>query len=103
MNAFNTAIVSLFADPNLATDALYAPVSGGSKSVRVITQSPDLFQPVGQSFIETPSLVLAVQVSDCPTLAAGDQFTIDGANYKVQGESRRDADRLVWQVDCYAA
>jgi hypothetical protein len=71
--------------------------------MRVITQAPDLVQPVGQSFIETPSLVLVVQVADCPALVQGDQFTIASVNYKVQGEPRRDAERLVWQVDCYAA
>jgi len=103
MSVFATAIAALFADPNLGVDAIFTPVSGGSKTVRVITQAPDLFQPVGQSFIETPSLVLVVQVTDCPTLAQGDQFSIAAVNYKVQGEPRRDAERLVWQVDCYAA
>lgn len=103
MNAFNTAIVSLFTDPNLAVDAIYAPTAGGSKSVRVITHNPDLIKNFGQSVIESPSLVLVVQVSDCPSLAQGDTFTIDGVIYTVQGQPLRNAERLVWEVDVYAA
>ena len=101
MNAFNTAIVSLFTDPNLAVDAIYAPTAGGSKSVRVITRT-DLIQNFGQSVIESPSLVLVAQVADCPSLVQGDQFTIAGVIYTVQGQPRRNAERLVWEVDCYA-
>jgi hypothetical protein len=102
MNAFNTAIVSLFTDPNLAVDAIYAPTAGGSKSVRVITHNPDLIQSFGQSVIESPSLVLVAQVADCQSLAQGDTFTIAGVVYTVQGQPRRNAERLVWEVDCYA-
>ncbi len=103
MTAFDTAIAVLFADPNLAVDAVYSPVAGGSKSVRAFPRTPDLFENVGQSFVATPSLTLEVQVSDCPALGPGDKFTINAVNYTVQGEARRDADRLVWQVDCYAS
>jgi hypothetical protein len=103
MSAFNTAIVSLFTDPNLAVDAIYASTAGGSKSVRVITHNPDLIKNFGQSVIESPSLVLVAQVSDCPALAQGDTFTIDGIVYTVQGQPLRNAERLVWEVDVYAA
>jgi hypothetical protein len=69
----------------------------------VITRAPDVFADVGTSQVETPTMLVEVQISDCPTIVAGDQFMIDGITYKTQGVPRRDSERLVWQVDCYAA
>ena len=103
MTVFSSAIQTLFNDRNIAKDAFFLPMIGSNKSVRVITRAPDLFQNIGQSVIETPSLVLEVQVADCPTVSQGDQFIINSAAYTVQGEPRRDSERLFWQVDCYAS
>lgn len=102
MSVFNTAIQALFNDRNLAVDATFIPQVGVSKAVRVITRAADVYQNAGQSVIETPSLVLEVRVTDCPVVNQGDQFIIDAITYTVQGEPRRDSERLVWQVDCYA-
>lgn len=102
MTAFDTAIQALFNDRNLSKPAFFLPMLGANRSVRVITRAPDVFQNIGQSVIETPSLVLEVQVADCPSVVQGDQFMIDGITCKAQGTPRRDSERLVWQVDCYA-
>jgi len=102
MTAFSSAIQTLFNDRNIAKDAFFLPMIGSNKSVRVITRAPDVYQNIGQSVIETPSLVLEVQVADCPSVVQGDQFMIDGITYKAQGTPRRDSERLIWQVDCYA-
>ncbi|MEQ1788829.1 MAG: hypothetical protein ABL857_00145 [Rickettsiales bacterium] len=103
MNAFNTAISALFNDSNLSKPAFFLPILGINQNIRVITRSPDLFQDVGQSLIETPTMIVEVQIADCPSITAGDQFMIDGITYSVQGTPRRDSERLVWLVDCYAA
>lgn len=103
MTVFSSAIQTLFNDQNLAVNATFIPQIGVSKAVRVITRAPDVYQNIGQSVIETPSLVLEVQVADCPTVSQGDQFIINSAAYTVQGEPRRDSERLYWQVDCYAS
>ena len=103
MNVFNTAMQALFNDRNLSKHAFFLPVLGASRSVRVITRAPDIFQNVGASVIETPTLVVEVQIADCPALEPGDQFMIDGITYNTQAWPRRDSERLVWQVDCYAA
>ena len=103
MTVFSSAIQTLFNDQNLAVSATFIPQIGVSKVVRVITRAPDVYQNIGQSVIETPSLVLEVQVADCPTVSQGDQFIINSAAYTVQGEPRRDSERLIWQVDCYAS
>ncbi|MFN5174829.1 MAG: hypothetical protein ACK5GA_08060 [Holosporaceae bacterium] len=103
MTAFSSAIQTLFNDQNLAVNATFIPQIGVSKAVRVMTRAPDVYQNIGQSVIETPSLVLEVQVADCPIVSQGDQFIINSAAYTVQGDPRRDSDRLYWQVDCYAS
>ncbi len=103
MSVFDTAMQVLFADKNLAIDATFIPTLGANKEVRVVTRAPDVYQNIGQSVVHTPSLVLEVQVSDCPTLVAGDIFLIDKIKYVVQGAPRRDSERLTWQVDCYEA
>jgi len=103
MSAFDTAIATLFADPNLATDAMFAPQIGAAIPLRVIMRAPDMFQKMGSSTIETPTTLLEVKVADCPSLTPGDQFIIGGDSYTVQGEPRRDEFRLTWTVDVYAA
>lgn len=102
MTAFSTAMTALFNDRNVSKPAFFLPVLGVNRSVRVITRAPDVYQGVGGSVIGTPTLVLEVQVSDCPALVPGDQFMIDGITYAVQGVPRRDSERLVWQADVYA-
>ncbi|MFN8818374.1 MAG: hypothetical protein ACK5WY_00020, partial [Holosporaceae bacterium] len=74
MTAFSSAIQTLFNDQNLAVNATFIPQIGVSKAVRVMTRAPDVYQNIGQSVIETPSLVLEVQVADCPIVSQGDQF-----------------------------
>ena len=103
MTAFSTAIQALFNDRNVSRDAFYLPLIGSNKAVRVITRAPDLYQDVGQSVIETPSMLLEVQLADCPSLVAGDQFMVDGITYSVQGTPRKDSEQLYWQVDVYAS
>ena len=103
MTAFDIVIATLFADPNMAVDAMFIPQIGQNAPVRVITRAPDVFQDMGRSVIETPTLVLEVKVADCPSLVPGDQFLVGGITYTVQGEPKRDEMRLTWQVDVYAA
>lgn len=103
MTAFSIAMAALFNDRNVSKPAFFLPMMGSNRSVRVITRAPDVYQNVGSSVIETPTLVLEVQIADCPSLVQGDQFMIDGITYKVQGVPRRDSERLVWQVDVYAS
>ena len=102
MSVFDTAVATLFADPNMASDAIFIPQIGVSVPVRVILRAPDVFQKMGGSVIETPTNMLEVKVADCPTLLPGDQFLIGTNSYVVQGEPRRDELQLTWLVDVYA-
>ncbi|MDE3038514.1 MAG: hypothetical protein KGJ21_08725 [Pseudomonadota bacterium] len=103
MSVFDTTIATLFADPNMATDATFIPQVGANVAVRVIVRAPDVFQKMGSSVIETPTTTLEVKVADCPSILPGDQFLIGQTTFVVQGQPRRDELLLTWQVDLYAS
>lgn len=102
-NVFTQAIRALFANPSLARDAVYIPQLGDNRPVRVIVRAPDVFANIGDSVINLPTLILEVQVSECPNPAPGDQFLIGQNSYVIQGEPRRDSEQLTWLVDLHAA
>ena len=103
MSVFDTAVATLFADPNMALDATFIPQVGENVPLRVVLRAPDAFAKVGSSIIDTPTQTLEVKVADCPSPAPGDQFLIGQTTYTVQGEARRDELQLTWLVDIYAS
>jgi len=103
MSVFDTAIATLFADPNLALDATFIPQIGANVPLRVVMRAPDAFAKVGSSVIDTPTQTLEVKVADCPSPAPGDQFLIGQTTYTIQGEPRRDELQLTWLADVYAS
>jgi len=100
MTAFVAALDLLFADPNLSTPALYQQAGiGVEEAIRVMRRSPDRVVELGAARLVSDSVVLDVQVSDCPELAAGDRFEIAGEVFVVQGTPQRDRERLVWTAE----
>ena len=96
-DVYSAALDDLFADPNLARDALWR--AGGADPavpMRVIVRRPDRIGEFSETRILASSLVLDVRVAEAPTLAEGDTVEIDGEVHVIQGEPVRDAARLVW-------
>ncbi|MFN7226666.1 MAG: hypothetical protein ACK5UY_05410 [Holosporales bacterium] len=100
MTAFQEMIDALFADPALARTITYTPVEGTARTLRAVIKSPDRIVDVREMAIHTPTLVVDVRVSDVPDPNQGDTLTIDTFLYVVQGEPVRDAENLVWTLDC---
>lgn len=99
-DAFSAAMDDLFADPNVAADAVYLPSTGGAGSdVRVILKRPDEVASFGEARIATETLVLLVRVSEIQDPEEDDMFLIDGKSYVVQGVPVADALRLVWTLN----
>lgn len=99
-DAFAAAMDDLFADPNVAADAVYLPSSGGAGSdVRVILKRQDEIASFGEAKIVSGTLTLLVRVSDIQNPEEDDTFLISGKSYVVQGESVADALRLVWTIN----
>ncbi len=99
MTAFAAAIDALFADTNLASDAVYTPADGEPKTVRVIARRSDELVGFGDTRIHSATAVFDVRVSEFPAPAEGDTLEIDGETFVLQGEPVRDRDRLIWTLD----
>jgi hypothetical protein len=80
--------------------AVYAPAGGAPVSVRVIAGRPDTIVGFGETRILTESATFEVRASEVASPRPGDQLTVAGDTFVIQGEpERRDPDRLVWSLD----
>ena len=100
MNAFATAMSRIFADANMAVDALwFAGGTGPGVTVRVIRKSPDEITPFGAARIMSETTVLEARVADMPTPAPGDLIRIGPEDFLLQGEPKLDRERLIWTLN----
>jgi hypothetical protein len=98
MTVFQGAVDATFAA--FGIDAVYTPTGGESVSVRVITKRPDTIVGFGETRIHADTATFEVRASDVASPRPGDQLTVGGETFMVQGEpERRDPDRLVWSLD----
>ena len=103
MTAFDLATDSLFADQNLAIDALLRlGGTGPAQPIRVIRTMPDQFASFGDGRFVVDTGLLNIRLADAPVLSAGDTVEIGGEIHEVQGTPTRDANRLVWLAEARA-
>ena len=104
MNAFSAAIDRIFADPNMAVDALWlAGGMGPGVAVRVIRKSPDEITPFGAGHILSETTLLEARVADIPTPAPGDLIRIGLEDFLLQGEPKLDRECLIWTLNMRTA
>lgn len=100
MSVLDAVLDTLFGDPTIARDALYAPTGGEAVSVRVVVRRPDEIVGFAETRIHTATTVFDARTSEVTDPRPGDQLTLDGVDYVIQGEpERRDPDRLIWTLD----
>lgn len=100
MTALAAAIETLFADPNLAQEAVYrVQGTGDPVAIRVIARRPDQVIDFGDTRIHAETSLFDVLVSDMVSPRPGDTIEIDGQTLVVQGEPVRDPERLIWTLD----
>ena len=100
MNAFATAINRIFADANIAVDAIwFAGGTGPGVTVRVIRKSPDEITPFGAARILSDTTLLDARIADMPTPVPGDLIRIGPEDFLVQGEPKLDRERLIWTLN----
>lgn len=100
MTAFDLATDSLFADQNLAVDALLrVGGTGSAQPIRVIRSMPDQFVSFGEGRFVVDTLLLNIRLSDAPVLSAGDTVEIAGQLHEIQGTPTRDTNRLAWRAE----
>ena len=104
MNAFATAMNRIFADANMAVDALwFAGGIGPGVAVRVIRKAPDEITPFGAGRILSETTLLEARVADMPTPAPGDLVQIGTETFIVQGEPKLDRERLICTLNMRTA
>ena len=100
MTAFAIAMTVIFADRNMAVDALWlAGGVGPGVAVRVIRKSPDEITPFGAGRILSETTRLDARVADMPWPAPEDLINIGLESFIIQGEPKLDRDRLIWALD----
>lgn len=99
MTVFAAAIDDLFADPNLAADAVFLPEGEEPVSVRVIARRPDRVLEFGDARLHAETAVFEVRASEVPNPRPGERLEVGGETFVIQGEPVRDSARLVWTLD----
>ena len=105
MTAFSAAIDAIFADPNMAADAVWRSCGAPHIAVpcRVILTRPDLQSSFGDARITSDTTMLDVRLSEVASPSAGDTVTLTGSGgtevLVIQGEPLRDRERLAWKCE----
>ena len=96
MDAFAAAIESIFADPNIARDAVWrAGGVGDGIPVRVVTRRPDQAVGFGDSRAILPAMLIEVRRSEAPDIAEGDLVEIGPDVFRIIAEPVQDSLDLV--------
>jgi hypothetical protein len=99
MTAFAVAMDVIFADPNMATDAVYMPQgSVPHQPVRLMLRRPDAFRDYGETRILVDTIYADVRASEVSHPATGDIFVMSNRPYLVQGEPVQDSLQLIWTL-----
>ena len=99
MNAVAAVLDALFADGNIAREAVYIADGGAPKLVRVVTRRADEITGFGEARLWSETTRVDLRVAEVPNPRPGDRIEIDGDAFLIQGEPVRDRERLVWTVD----
>jgi len=103
MNAFAAAMDAIFEDANMAAEATWTPQGGAPMPVRVIRKAPDELTTFGAARILSETTFIDVRVSDMASPKPGDTIIIGSDTFTIQGEPKRDRERLVWALELIPA
>ena len=99
MTAFIAALGALFADGNIARDAVYIAAGGTPQLIRVVARRADEVTPFGETRLWSETTRVDLRVAEVQSPRPGDRIEIEGEAFLIQGEPVRDRERLVWTID----
>ena len=99
MSIFAVAVDALFADPNLAREAMYEPADGEPIPVRVIARRADAVTDFGDARLWSETTRFDLRVSEVAAPRPSNRLILDGETFVIQGEPVRDRERLIWTID----
>lgn len=104
MSVFAAALDAIFADPNMAADAVWREQGVGAPvACRVVRSSPDRISDYAGARVVSDTTVIDVRVGEIASPRVNDRVEIGGEMFVVQSTPRRDRERLVWMVELRAA
>lgn len=99
MTAFAEALGVLFGDPNLAVEIWHRDGEGQFTRGRGILRRPDEITEFGSARLLSDTTRIDVRVADIPDPRPLEQILIGDETFLIQGEPRRDRERLIWTLD----
>ena len=103
MTVFAFALDALFADPNVARDAVHVPAGGAPRRVRAIARRADAVSDFGEARLWSETTRVDLRVAEVAAPRPGDRVEMDGEAFLVRGEPVRDRERLVWTLELHPA
>ena len=103
MKALSIGMDALFADDNIAMDAIYTAGGGNPVLVRVVARRADSITGFGEAKLWSETQRFDLRVSEVTNPRPGDRLEISGEAFLIQGEPVRDAERLIWTIDVHPA
>ncbi len=94
---------AIFQDVNMAVDATWYSAGGAPVPVRVIRKAPDEETSFGSAQILSETTLVDARVSEMANPRPGDGISIGADNFVIQGEPKRDRDRLIWTLELVPA
>lgn len=99
MNAFADALGVLFLDVNVSVEIWHRDGEGQFTRARGIARRPDEITEFGSSRLLSDTTRIDVRVADIPDPRPQEQILIGEETFLIQGEPRRDRERLVWTIE----
>jgi hypothetical protein len=103
MTAFADALGVLFRDPNLSVEVWYRDSEGQFTRARGILRRPDEITEFGSARLLSNTTRIDVRVVDIPNPRPQEQILMGEETFLIQGEPRRDRERLIWTIELAAA
>ena len=101
MKAFAIGMDALFADDNIAMEAIYTAGGGTPVLVRVVARRADSITGFGEAKLWSGSQRFDLRVSEVANPRPGDRLEIGSEAFLIQGEPTRDTERLIWTIDVH--
>lgn len=101
MSVFDAALDTLYADPNLAVDAVYTPPGGGAPvPCRTDLSAGDRdWRAFSDSGVTLPAISAEVRVSDVMDPEEGGTLAVGGSSYRITRVTQPGTDRRLWRLE----
>ena len=99
MTAFAQALGVLFEDPNIAVEIWHRDAEGQFTRARGILRRPDEITEFGSARLMSETTRIDVRVAEVCHPRPQEQILIGEDTFLIQGEPRRDRERLIWTIE----